>query len=256
MSFSGIAHKLAKLATENSPAIATGLAVVGTITTAYFGISATVKVMEDILVEEDARNEVMPTRERFQYVYENGLWKPYVPMVVSGVMTVGLTIAANRVGSRRAAGLAAAYGLTERAFEEYKDKVREKIGDRKEEQVRNEIAQDRLDATYLDDVKIFGLNDGQLCYDMWSDRYFKNTAEGIRAAVNELNHALIHDNYATADEFYAMLGMPSPAFAHTVGWNSDRLLEADITTILAPGDVPCLALHFKNEPTPDYQRFH
>lgn len=258
MTFADMARRASKLAIDNSPAILTSLGVVGTITAAYLAGKASFEAADIIRLKEAADEErgvtVGDPREILKQRVEL-VWKLYIPAASTGLAAVVCIIGANHVGSRRAAGLAAAYTLTEKTFDEYKAKVVEKIGARKEEAVVDEIAQDRVRETFLDDVKIYGL-EGQICYDGWSDRYFRSSAESIRAAVNDLNHALIHDGYASADEFYQVLGLPSPAYAHQVGWNADRLLDVKISTTMAPGDIPCLAMTFANDPAPDYGRFH
>lgn len=253
MNFADLARRAGKLAIDNSPTILTSIGVVGAITTAFLAVKASFKTAGELDLNEWS---TLTPKEKVEVIKETGVWKNYVPAVSVCTATIICIIGANHVGSRRAAGLAAAYTISEKTFEEYKAKVTEKFGERKETAVHDEVIQDRVTKkAFLDDAVILGLDEGQLCYDTWSDRYFRNTVEGVRAAENDLNHALIHDNYASLDEFYNMLGLPSPAYAHQVGWNSDKLLEVRITSVLAPGDIPCIAISFKTEPGPDYGRF-
>jgi hypothetical protein len=258
MSFSDMARRVGKLAIDHSPTILTSVGVVGAITTAYlagkasFEASDMIRLKEglDYRSEEDRREPREVMKDRLQLV-----WKLYIPAIGVGTATVICVIGANRIGSKRAAALAAATTIIERSYDEYKDKVIEKFGEKKEEAVRAEIAQDRLDKTYLDDVELVNALEGELVHDKFSDRYFRNTYEGIKGAENQLNHTLIHDNFATLDDLYVQLNIPPVAYGHAVGWNSDRLLEIKITTGMAPGDKPCLVIDFKPEPTPDYGRF-
>jgi hypothetical protein len=171
------------------------------------------------------------------------------------VATVTCIIGANRVGARRAAGIAAGYTIMEKSFDEYKAKVVERLGDRKEEAVRNSIAQDRVDNSYTEDVKLFGVSEGELCYDKFSDRFFLGSVEGINSAVNALNNAMNHDGYAPLADFYRLLEMEAPAFSEQIGWNSDRLLAINFESTLAHGTKPVIVMGFRNDPEPDYGRF-
>lgn len=259
MTFAELARRASKLAIDNSPTILTTMGVVGAITTAYLAGKASFQASDIIRLKEaddDNRGVVLGDpkeilKDRIQLV-----WRLYIPSMAMGAATVTCIIGANRVGARRAAGLAAAYTITEKTLEEYRAKVVEKLGARKEEAVRDEIAQDRVNTTYVDDVEVLGLEEGELCYDLFSDRYFKNSVEGIRAAENELNHTLIHNGYATLSQFYDSIGLPQPPFSEQIGWNSDRLLDVHISTTLAHGVKPCLTMSFRTDPFPDYGRFH
>lgn len=256
MTFAQLARRASKLAIDNSPKILTTMGVVGAVTTAYLAGKASFEAADMIRLKESLEEpplDIEPQqllKDRVQLV-----WRLYIPTVTTGAATIACIIGASQVGARRAAGLAAAYSITEKTFEEYKAKVVEKIGEKKEEQIHDDIARDRVKAGFTEDTKIFGAEVGELCYDKFSDRYFRATVEDIRAAENSLNHALIHDNYASLAEFYNILGLSAPAYSESIGWNSDRLLEIRISTVLALGDKPCLAMEFKTEPGPDYGRF-
>jgi hypothetical protein len=254
MSIADIARKAGKLAIDHSPTILTSVGVAGVITTAFLAGKASFQAADVIRVREEEDGYADDPKLRMRHRAEL-VWKLYIPAATTGFATVVCIIGANHVGGRRAASLAAATTILERSFDEYKAKVVEKLGERKEQQVHDEILQDRVRDTSVDGITIFGLVEGELCYDKFSDRYFRNTVEGIRAAENQLNYAVIHDNYASLDEFYTLLNMPSPGYSHSVGWNSDRLLEVKVGAAPMLDGIPVITMEFKNEPLPDYGRF-
>lgn len=260
MTINHLVKRVAKLAADNSPNILTTIGVVGAVTTAYLAGKASFEAADIIRLKEaddDERGEIAGDPRELLKSRVELCWRLYIPAASMGVVTVACIIGANRIGNRRAAGLAAAYTLTEKAFDEYKVKVIEKIGEKKEEGIHDSIAQDRVTEAYLnEDVKLVGLGEGELCYDMFSDRYFKNTVEGIRSAENDFNHNLIHNGYGSLSEFYAALGLSSPPYSESIGWNSDRLLDIRFSSVLADGDKPCITISFKHDPLPDYGRFH
>lgn len=261
MTLAGLAKRAAKLAIDNSPTILTTIGVVGAVTTAYLAGKASFEAADIIRLKEaddEARGETYlydareSLKNRVQLV-----WKLYIPAASTGVATIACIIGANHVGGRRAAGLAAAYTISEKTFDEYKTKVIEKLGEKKERQVHDEIAQDRvIEACLDDDVELIGLDNGDLCFDQFSGRYFKSTVEGIRGAENDLNFMLVHDGYAALAELYRALDMDAPPFSEQIGWNSDRKLDIHISTTLAAGNKPCITISFKHDPLPDYGRFH
>lgn len=255
MTIADLARRAGRLAINNSPTILTSIGVVGAITTAYLVGKATYQVAETITVEEHTQQAILTPRERIDFVRDQGLWKLYIPAAGMCVATVACIIGANHIGSRRAAGLAAATTILEKTLEEYKDKVVEKFGEKKAEQVRDEIHQDRVNATYSDDVRLFGVSEGELCYDSYGGQYFLGSVEGINAAINSLNNTMNHDGYATLADLYRLLEMEVPTFSESIGWNHDRLVEARISSALAHGSRPVIVMGFSHEPHLDYGRF-
>lgn len=259
MALTDLARRAAKLAVDNSPTILTSVGVVGTLTTAYLAGKASFQVGGAIAAHNaevsTGPEMVMTPREIVEFVTEEGLWKLYISPAVMALATVTCIIGANKVGARRAAGLAAGYTIVEKSFEEYRDKVVEKFGERKEQAVHDEIAQDRINATYSDDVRLLGVSEGEICYDSFGGQYFLNSVEGINAAINVLNNLINNDGFASLADLYRLLEMETPPFSESIGWNSDRLLEPRISSTLAHGSKPIVVMGFSHEPMPDYGRF-
>jgi len=185
-------------------------------------------------------------------------WKMYLPAVITGGVTVTCIIFSNRIGSRRAAAVAAAYSLTERAFEEYRDKVIEKLGDRKEQAIRDEIVQDRMDRhpPVQSQVIVTGTGD-VLCTDAYSGRYFNSSIESIKQAQNNTNYQILHDGYASLTDFYGRIGLDPTQVSDDVGWNSDRMLEIFFSAALTPNDQkPCVSIEFNVVPFRNYTKVY
>lgn len=257
--FAELARRTAKFAVDNSPTILTTVGALGTVATAVAAGKASFQAAEIIHLKEmedatrgihlDNHNEIM--RQRIQLV-----WKLYIPTVAMGAATLVCVIGANRIGSRRAASLAAIVTLSEKAFEQYKDKVTEKIGERKEQQVRDEVIQDRVNEMYDSNMEIYGAPAGELCIDKFSLHPFRSTAEKIHAAVNDFNYLLVRQEYATLADFYELLNLPCPSYSEQVGWHITRgLLEVRIGGATTPDMKACLTMEFKSDPLPDYLRF-
>jgi uncharacterized protein DUF6353 len=252
MTFADIAKRATRFASDHSPAILTGIAVAGTVTTAYLTGKAAFKAAQ--IIDEREVSPVGGIRDEIDIRDKVDLtWKLFIPAAGMAGMTIACIIMSNRVGSRRAAALAGAYAVTERAFEEYKEKVTEKIGVNKERAVRDEIAQDHVTRDQPN-KEVIVLSGDVLFRDDWSGRYFRSTMEDVKAAQNKVNHQRLNDNYASVNDFYCAVGLPTTRAGDESGWNLDRGLELAFSTAVTENQEPCIVVSFNVEPIREYYR--
>jgi hypothetical protein len=150
--------------------------------------------------------------------------------------------------------LTAAAGISERALQEYKDKVLEKFGAKEEEKVRDEIAQDRVSQFPPSSQVMITGSGNVLCYDMLTGRYFNSTMEDIKRAENKVNYELIHFMSCSLSHFYDEIGLPPTVYSDTHGWNMNHHMEIKFTTVLSEDNRPCIAIDFSRHPIPDYDK--
>jgi hypothetical protein len=252
MSLPVIAKRLEQTIANNSPAILTGIGVAGVVTTAYLAGTASIKAYQIIEAEREAmllHKEDFPELKA-KWVMEK-VWKLYIPAVTTGTLTCAAIIGANRIGTRRAAAIAAAYQISERAFDDYKEKVVEKLGKGKEQEVRDEIAQEKVTKN-VPNAEVYITGTGEvLCYDTITGRTFKSDMERLRQAQNDLNKLLIDNVYASLTDFYELIGLPGTPYSNEVGWNTENLLELSFSSTLAEG-VPCIAVDYSVTPVREY----
>lgn len=252
MAFGELIKRLGKLAVDNAPTILTALGVTGVVSTAYLTAKATVKTSEDLdlMVWEKCSN-----KEKAEIIRETGVWKNYIPPVAAGAATILAIIGANQIGNRRYAALAAATALSEKAFDDYRTKVKERLGDRKEEQVRAEVAQDQL-KNVVDGQEVHGVPNGSLCYDKFSMRLFYGSPQTIKEAENHINHILVNDFHASLADLYSVIGMPAPSWAYEIGWNHDNgLLKINTSSCITGDGRPAIAIDYSIEPIRNIHRF-
>ena len=259
MDFGALAKRAGKIARDNSPAILTAIGVTGVVTTAYLTGKATFKAAEILNQEHIKRfdeadvtgEDIKPIelQEKFELV-----WKLYIPAAGSAVMTANAIIFANRIGNRRVAALISAYNISEKAFEEYREKVLEKMGPKREQTVKDEIAQDRVNKNPVSKSQLVVIQNGgtTLCMDLHSGRYFNSDMETIRKAVNDLNSQVINESYASLTDFWDRLGLPRTAESDEIGWSTDRLLEVDYSATLDEHGKPCMTIGFRASPIRGY----
>lgn len=270
MDLSALFKRAGQVAAEKSPAILTAIGVTGTLTTAYLAAKAafaSVEVLKE--AEEAARAEFFGDQtdaegkvvevefegltfgEQFEAV-----WKLYTPAAASAAMTVAAIICAGRVSDRRAVAMASAYSVVEKNFKEYRAKTTSKIGKKKEQEIRDEIAQERVDRHPTSRTETILTKDGtQMCYDPWSDRYFTSDVETIRSAVNDFNAKVINESYASLSEFWHMIGLGPTKNSDRIGWSTDALLDVDYSFPTVNGNPVCY-VDFRVEPTTRYADFH
>jgi lipid II:glycine glycyltransferase (peptidoglycan interpeptide bridge formation enzyme) len=144
--------------------------------------------------------------------------------------------------------------MSEKAFDEYRAKVVEKIGTKKEQEVRDEVAQDRVLRSSDHGVIILSGTD-VMCYDLFSDRYFSGSMEMLKQAQNNLNHRMLSDGYASLADFYELIGLPITRYSEQIGWTNEELIELSFSTVLSEDQRPCLAVDFRAKPNRRYDRF-
>ena len=246
MQFGGFAKQLERYVVNNSPAILTAIGALGTVTTAVLTAKATISYVRQLAEEGYYDRDYKFDRSAREHVEQ--AWKFYIPPVVTGALTVTAIIGANRISSRRAAALAAAFTLSQQSFDEYRTKIIEKMGEKKEQAARDEIAQSQLDRKPASQQIIISGRGKVLCFDSFIGRYFESDMESLRKAQNDVNAQIIDDHYASLTDFYDALGLPQVEVSNEVGWNLDKMLDLKFTTGLSDENRPCIVISFEVSP--------
>lgn len=234
-----------------SPEILTGVGVAGMITTTFLAVKATPKAIRLIENAEMDKQDKLTVPEKIKYS-----WKPYLPAAITGVASITCLIGASSVNAKRNAALATAYELTKTTLTEYREKVKEEIGEKKEKTIREKVAKDRVTKNPIDNNTVIITNDGeQLFLDGASGRLFKSDIEKIKAAINEVNRRMIYSNYVSLSEFYDELGLEHTNTSDYLGWNLDSgLIEVEYDTKITTDGRSCITLDYLVEPRYDYSK--
>lgn len=228
---------------RNSPTLLTGFGVAGVISTAALAIKGTVLAVKVIAVEELCEKRKLANKEKLELV-----WKLYIPTAASSALTIAAIIGANHISSRRNAALVSLYTVAESALNEYQDKVTEMFGEKKEAKVREEIAQDRLDAHPISEVILSGKG-AHMFFDSLSGRYFRSDVETVRRVQNDFNEVLFNDMFVPLNELYDMLGLEGTEMGRRAGWDiQNGKLEIQFSAKIATDGEPCIVLSYTIEP--------
>ena len=257
MSKIGIFAKSAsRLLKDNSPTILTGLGVSGLLATVILAVRATpeatrrIQRLSNDMEEEYQAGGPEPLLIRNRDIVKIN-WDLYIPAAIVGGTTALCIIGANNISGRRNAALISLYTLTERAYGEYREKVVHTLGENKEARIRDSIAQDQVTAAGPS-VTVIGAGNVP-CFDTFTGRYFESTVETIRKAENDINRQCINDMYASQNDFYRLLGLPSVAVGEEVGWTTENVLEIQFSAVLDEGK-PVMALEYRKQPKIGFHR--
>lgn len=235
---------------KHSPEILTGLGIAGMITTTVLAVKATPKALD--LIEEKKYEEDKDRLTPVEAV--KATWKCYIPAAITCTSSVACLIFANTVYAKRTTALATAYKLSEAAITEYREKVIETIGEKKEKEVRDKVDRDKIEKNPVSKTEVIITEKGNtLCYDAISGRYFKSDIEQIKKIENILNRRMMSDMYVSLNEFYDELGLEHTAIGTELGWNIDRgLIDVNFSSQIADDGTPCIVVNYSIAPKYGY----
>jgi hypothetical protein len=136
-----VAKNTLQSAKRHSPAILTGFAIAGVVSTVILTARATTRANQTIAANQYiGRDEPLTRVEKIKLV-----WTIYIPPSLTFLATIGCIIGAQSINVRRQAALVGAFTLTEGAFQEYKDQVAEALTKPAKEKLETAIAQKKVD---------------------------------------------------------------------------------------------------------------
>lgn len=271
---------------KNSPHILTGTAVVGVITTSYFAVKGVI-CAKDIIEKEKHRrvkklykdckdsnlypendNEppaklVEEARTLSKKEVAKMIWKPLLPMAISGATTIACIISSDAINTGRNAALLAVATASEKALDEYQKKNIEIFGEKNHNKILDEKAKDAVEKHDIpDDDLILKTGSGEMIIlDEWCGRYFKGSRDAIDRVINELNYEMysgasaFNDGYTSLNDFYYAIGLyEKTQNGDDIGWDLRHPITVDYRSALKDERIPVLVLSFKNIPLPDYAR--
>lgn len=243
---------------KHSPEILIGLGITGMITTTVLAVKGTPKALA--LIEE--KKEELNVEKLTPVETVKTTWKCYVPAVITGAVSVACFVGSHSVSARRSAAWATAYKLSESAFSDYREKVVETIGEKKERTVKDKVSEKQIQEHPKSNTEVVVTGKGKtLCFDPLSSRYFYSDLEKIKRAANKLNYdintAAFMNEGVTLNDFYEEIGLPGTMTGDGLGWNLNTgLIDIYPSAQLVEGDEehegePCLVLNFNNPPKYD-----
>ena len=227
---------------RHSPEILTGIGIAGMVTTTILAVKATPKAIK--LIEAEKRAKHVDALSPVDTV--KTVWKCYIPAAMTGVSSIACLIGSNAINAKRNAALTTVYTLSEMARNEYKEKVIETIGEKKERTIKEKVDAERIKRDPVSKKEVIITEKGTtLCYDHVFGRYFKSDIDIINRAMNKINREIVINMYASLNDFYAELGLSPVEMGYDLGWNiDDGTIEIEPSSQLADDGTPCLVIDY------------
>lgn len=243
-----------KFVKENAPTIlmSAGLGLFGG--AIYETGKATVKSVRQVDKIEGAQGELMTPKEVVKEC-----WKNYIPAAGLTLGGTACIIGANHMNLKRIEALATAYALNKDKFKEYQDKVKEVLGEQKEYDIRDKIAQDHTDAEddnppWIPCRELIENDEDKNRVTVrcgLTGKYFKSSAIEIDRAVNEFNESLNRGDREDLTLFYDLLdGMECGKAGEHFYWDlcngKSGLMKVDKHYTRGKNGEPIMELEFYN----------
>lgn len=270
--------------TKNGPTILTVTGITAMASSTYWAVKATPKALalkEKAEVEKNKKAGTFKNQNLHYYDEKEGTfvdgyqnwvpltkleivqtcWRCYAPAFITGVLGAACLIGANSMNLKKNAALAAAYAFSETNFKEYREKTLEEVGEKKEEKIRNAVAEEKITKNPVNTSTVIETGNGDtLCYDAICGRYFKSNIEKLKNAINELNMILMEDGTVALNDYYELIGLPEGGLGYDLGWNLNEhheTVKLDLSAQLTPDEnkTPCMVLGFKYGPIYNYEMF-
>lgn len=265
-----IFRPIAKQVSKYGPEIAVGVGIAGMITTTILAVKATPKSLRLIEAEKKRRNHEIKEEAK-----ESGkdtvrlidrlsildtvkvAWKPYVPAMISGALSIGCIVGASTVHVKRNAALATAYQLAANTLSDYKEKVIETIGEEREKEVQKKVDAKKVEKINSTEPS-FVRKGKPLCIEPISGRPFEMDLEDVKAAINRLNYRLTGgmEECISLSEWYDEIGLKHTDVSDYMGWNiySDGLITVtEVPSSTDEGEL-CWVLEYAVLPHYKYEK--
>lgn len=257
-----VARQGAQLA-KHSPGIMFSVGIAGAVTATVLACRSTLRLEETLVKHEEDRKDAdynlneksLSTKEHaamvrhIQLAVVRDVAKLYAPAVGVGVVSVGLLTGAHVTLNRRNAALIAAYNVLDKGFKQYRERVRQELGEDKDREfmfgsVDKEIVEEGEHGHEVKTVKRHAgpsayarkFEEGNPC---WSASPHNNEhfLKGIQNYANDMlrirGHVLLND-------VYDMLKMERSEAGTVVGWvkgHGDNYVDFGIFMNKTEGEI-------------------
>ena len=244
--FADVTKSISSAVSKHAPEILTGLGIAGMISATILAVKATPKAVKQI---EEKKKELNKEQLTIGETVST-TWKCYIPAGLTTGASVACLIGSSSIAGQRNAALFTAYKLAETAHNEYKEKVVEVIGEKKETQIKEKIAVDKLNNTPVNNQTVILTNNGNTLFlDYMSGQYFRSDIDKIDKVINNLNRRMYTDGYISLNEYYSALGLENTQLGNELGWHIDKgYIDIHRTPGISTNGEPCLVISHNIEP--------
>ena len=257
-----VCQKVGQFTIRNGPTILTISASVGVVTTAITSAKAGTKAA-GVLEELEYSSKQKPTMvDKAKKVV------PYaIPPTICCAATIACIIGAHKMHIHREAALAAAYTILDNRYKKYREQVISEIGEKKENRLKDQAAQQRVNDTYCESgLNIIQTRFGDILFmDSFSGRYFRSSYEQIERAKIAIASIAQKEISVSLNDFYDALEIPLIEGGKILGWNICDVADETFSNVIpivtnrtcltpTPEKLPCTIVDYEIEPIVDFDR--
>lgn len=230
---------------RNSHKIMTGMSIAGMTATVGLAIHDTLRASDQL---EELKDDDPGISQRDLVVR---VIPTYIPTGLAAIATVGCILGTHQVSERRTAAVASAYALAQNAALQYRDSVKEVVGEKKAKEVEDHNSQKVVEKAKPTSTEVLiGVGD-ELCRDELTGRYFHSDLQTLRSACNDVTYAMMSEMWISVNEFYDRIGLPPTEFGELMGWKAeDGPLDIKYGSAITEDGKSCLVIGFNQTPVP------
>lgn len=247
---SNFVHRSQRFIKRNASTILTCVGGAGVIATSIMAVKATPKAIHHLELAKEEKGEELTVTET---VLVAGRF--YIPSVLVGASTIACIFGANALNKRQQASLMSAYALLNSSYTDYKNKVKEMLGEEGHAEVRNAIAKDKYEES---DISVSA--DKELFYDEFVGEYFESTMIDVLNAEYNLNRDIQLKGWYALDDFYNELGIDyddGGVLGWSEGGNFARYWQSWVdfshTKAVLDDGLECTIITMWGEPYPEWE---
>lgn len=195
---------------QASPFILTCVGAVGVALTAVSAVMVTPEATELLKAATDVKGEALSKTEVIKTA-----GPLYIPSIGIGLSTIACIFGANALNKRQQAALISSYALLSTTYQDYRNKVRQMLGDEADISVISAVASDKSEEEKP--RKPEGRD--KLFYNQLTGKYFESSIEAVVKAEYEINKRLFRDGQVSLNDMLDLLDNDRVPGGYTVGWS-------------------------------------
>lgn len=232
---------------KNYPGFCIGLGIGQLLFATFYGMHSVIDAREAIdEKKEKLGTDELSTKETIKIV------APYfAPVLVLSATGVGFILFGNQVNLDRGAAAAMMYTVAVSDHKNYVEKVKEIVGEKKEQDIREAVDKDRINKNPLGNNTVIITGNGDcLCFDNVTNQYFRSNKVKIESAINNINYNMRYSNVITLNEYCHGLKLDEVELGQELGWdiNENGYVDVSFTAVLTDDGEPCLVIHHNTLP--------
>lgn len=243
-----ILSSVGNFAIKHGPEITTGLAIAGSVQTAFLASKATVKALR-IVDEEEIANGFEPDVKQRWVGRAKMVWRLYIPTAVSGTFTIAMIICSNHLLNKRAAIISASLATVQSYADRYFEATKETLDETTFTKVQEKFSEKVGGSLPLEgNLLVEDAGGDQLFLETVTGRYFLSTLPAVKDAIANAKYALYNDSYISLNELSTYLGIPHTASGDFLGWVAPGGFDVTIDATINRNNHSVIVINYLNHP--------